>query len=89
MKFHFFSVFSFITLAHVVIIIGVSLRVIKVRPPVAADRGQKSEVRNQKSEDRWQRKENRGQKAERIVPGAQGLGMKLHYFSVFSFMTAG
>jgi cardiolipin synthase len=35
MKLHFFSVFSFITLAHVLIIIGVSLRVIKVRLPVA------------------------------------------------------
>lgn len=32
---HFFSVFSFMTLAHVLITIGVSLRIIKVRLPVA------------------------------------------------------
>jgi len=31
---HFFSVFSFVTLVHVLIIIGVSIRVIKVRLPV-------------------------------------------------------
>jgi hypothetical protein len=35
MKLHFFSVFSFTTLANVPIIIGVSLRIIKVRLPVA------------------------------------------------------
>jgi cardiolipin synthase len=32
---HFFSVFSFMTLVHMLIIIGVSIRVIKVRLPVA------------------------------------------------------
>jgi len=32
---HFFSLFTFMTLLHVLIIIGVSLRVIKVRLPVA------------------------------------------------------
>ena len=32
---HFFSVFSFMTLAHMLITIGVSIRVIKVRLPVA------------------------------------------------------
>lgn len=32
---HFFSLFTFMTLAHVLIIIGVSIRVIKVRLPVA------------------------------------------------------
>ena len=63
MKFHFFSVFSFITLAHVVIIIGVSLRVIKVRPPVAADRGQKSEIRGQMAAEREQRSEGRAHSA--------------------------
>jgi len=35
MRLHFFSVFGFTILAHVPIIIGVSLRVIKVRLPVA------------------------------------------------------
>ncbi len=32
---HFFSVFTFMTMVHVLIIIGVSLRVIQVRLPVA------------------------------------------------------
>ena len=32
---HFFSVFTLMTLVHVLIIIGVSVRVIKVRLPVA------------------------------------------------------
>jgi cardiolipin synthase len=32
---HFFSIFSLIALAHVLIIIGVSIRIIKVRLPVA------------------------------------------------------
>ncbi|MGB5748406.1 MAG: PLDc N-terminal domain-containing protein, partial [Desulfobacterales bacterium] len=32
---HFYSIFSLMTLAHVLIIIGVSVRVIKVRLPVA------------------------------------------------------
>jgi cardiolipin synthase len=32
---HFFSIFSLMTLAHVLIIIGVSFRVIQVRLPVA------------------------------------------------------
>ena len=32
---HFFSLFTFMTLTHVLIIIGVSIRVIKVRLPVA------------------------------------------------------
>ena len=32
---HFFSVFTLITLTHVLILIGVSIRVIKVRLPVA------------------------------------------------------
>ena len=33
---HFFSLFTVITLVHMLIIIGVSVRVIKVRLPVAA-----------------------------------------------------
>jgi len=33
---HFFSIFSLMALAHVLIIIGVSIRIIKVRLPVAA-----------------------------------------------------
>jgi hypothetical protein len=32
---HFFSVFTLMTLTHVLILIGVSIRVIKVRLPVA------------------------------------------------------
>ena len=32
---HFFSLFTFMTLLHVLIIIGVSIRVIKVKLPVA------------------------------------------------------
>ena len=32
---HFFSVFTLMTLAHVLITIGVSIRIIKVRLPVA------------------------------------------------------
>ncbi|MBW2721618.1 MAG: PLDc N-terminal domain-containing protein [Deltaproteobacteria bacterium] len=31
---HFFSIFTLMTLAHVLIIIGVSIRIIKVRLPV-------------------------------------------------------
>jgi hypothetical protein len=39
---HFFSLVTLMTLVHLLVIIGVSLRVIKVRLPVAAAAGQRA-----------------------------------------------